>query len=130
MADNIFINFLKIIYTSHCQKFEKKIAGPTYFWTLQSFDIFRGPVFQIKLDLLNGVLLSGFQSSWKPLSKAVLVNVMGQVGIVNSIIYETKQVFIGLRHGKLSLSLTQIYISLKGVTMVHWFQFKHHNWFR
>ena len=35
----------------------------SYFWALPSFEMFAGPLFQIKLHLASTALLSGFQSS-------------------------------------------------------------------
>ena len=57
-----------------CKKIGKKlqVRCTNYFWGLQSFQTFIGPLFQIKLHKQSTVLLSGFQEElWNPLSKAV-----------------------------------------------------------
>ena len=59
----------KIIYS--------QVRHTSRFWVLWPIHMFTGPLFQIKLHLLNTVLLSGFQSSpgaWNPLSKAISGN--------------------------------------------------------
>ena len=48
-----------------CKKLGKysKVQRTSNFWALRSFEMFAGPLFQIKLHLLSTALLSGFQSS-------------------------------------------------------------------
>ena len=59
----------------------------SYFLALRSFQMFIGPLFQIKLHLLSTVLLSGF----------------------NTTVYNTKPIFTGLAHGKLYKIFNTIY---------------------
>ena len=53
--------------SQQCQKLGKylQVHRTTYFWALQSFNVFIGSLFQIKLNALSTVLFSGFQrSTW------------------------------------------------------------------
>ena len=71
----------------------KIFTGPTYsyFWALQSFQMFTGPLFQIKIPFLGIALPSGFQSFLGGFKcteyniRQYLANFMGLAGIVKSI---------------------------------------------
>ena len=55
------------VYAVSVSQIMEIFTGPSYFSAVPSFQIPTGPLFQIKLHLLNIVLLSGFQSSAKAL---------------------------------------------------------------
>ena len=58
--------FLFFCYHVQCQKLGKylQVQRTSYFWTLQSFQIFTGLLFHIKLHLLSTVLFHRALKSW------------------------------------------------------------------
>ena len=58
--------------------------------------MFRGNLFQIKLQLLEIALLSGFNCV-----RQYQVISIGLAGIINATVYQTEQIFKDLGHGKL-----------------------------
>ena len=88
--------------------------------------MFTGPLFQVKLHLLDIVLLSGFQSHWV---RQYLVCFMGLVGRVSTKLYKTKPIFNTSQSWKIVLIFT-LHMQYKlywtvfhlNLTVYDWFQ--------
>ena len=67
--------------------------------------MFTGPSFPIELYLPGTILHSWLKLPWSfeiPMGKGVSGEFHSLVGIVNTMVYETKAIFSGLGHDKLS----------------------------
>ena len=86
-----------------CQNSENylQVRRTSCIWALRPFQMFTGPLLEIKLHWLVLPYSVDFKAP-----RQYLVNFTGLAGIVNATVHKTEPIFIDLEHGKSYWSLT------------------------